>query len=117
MWAPRRHNVVADYLCNVAMDNGSSWSRFEDVVLPGQYNLLMHSDGGSRSTCFAVAWVVEAVFMDEQTGTWKQTLVAMSAAFLETPISSFTAEAFALYQCTTFVKSFVGKLQLYSNLT
>ena len=91
------------------MDHKTSWSKLEDIRLPGHFNLLMHSDGGTRPTCSAVAWVVEAIFFDAAAQEWKQMLVAMSTTFLETPISSFTAEALALYQCSDFVKTFINK--------
>jgi hypothetical protein len=45
-WAPRAHNIVADYLCNYSMDHCTTWSHVFNDELPKEFNMLMHSDGG-----------------------------------------------------------------------
>jgi hypothetical protein len=93
-WLKRQHNVVADALCNYAMDNATTWQETFAPELPKHFNLLIHSDGGSRHHCGAAAWIVEASYWDEDLQGWQLTPLAMSATYYDGTVSSFTAEAF-----------------------
>ena len=105
-WARREHNVVADYLCNYAMDHCTTWHHIFSVSLPDCFNVVFHSDGGARPHCGAASWIAEASYFDELAGTWVLKPIAISGVYYETPQSSFTAEALALYHCTNFLKIF-----------
>ena len=61
-WRPREHNVVADALRNVALDNklGSSWvSPQANAQLLFRPNLVIHIDGGCRAV-HSNSWAAEA---------------------------------------------------------
>ena len=107
-WVPREHNVVADFLCNYSMDTCKTWHQISDLKLPDQFNLLLHSDGGARRECGSASWVVEAAFYDD--GERKLQLIAMSGTFYQAPVSSFTAEALALYHAVKHTAEFIRKI-------
>ena len=104
-WVRRSRNVVADYLCNVTMDQRQTWHEVFRELLPQDFNILVHSDGGSRSQCSAAAWIAEACFMYE--GAWKTIPIACSGVFFECRMSSFSAEAWALYHAINFCEKFI----------
>ena len=106
-WAPREHNIVADYLCNYTMDHQKNWHQVYAECLPADFNLLVHSDGGARATCGAAAWIVEACFLEGDTFVTRP--VASSGVYLDGRISSFDAEAWALYHAVAFCKTFIWK--------
>ena len=94
-WEKREHNKVADYLCNMTMDSKRcTWRDVRHTVAPQSCNFLAFSDGGTRSTCSASAWIICAVLED------KTIPMVAGGIYFEQPISSFTAEAIALEKAT-----------------
>ena len=67
MWTRRGNNSVADYLCNRTMDIVKGTWREErqkpDEVDPSS-NIVIFSDGGTRTDCSASAWVLCVVETD-----------------------------------------------------
>ena len=78
--------------------------------LPDQFHIIVHSDGGARANCAAAAWIVEATSWQEDSGNWQVQTLSYSATYINTWVSSFTAEALALYQASDFVNIFINKL-------
>ena len=103
--APRGHNIVADYLCNYSMDHCTTWSHVFNDELPTEFNMLMHSDGGSRYDCGSAAWVIEAAFREDD--LWKLRPMAIAGTYFDKRVSSFTSEASALYACVAAAKAFI----------
>jgi len=110
-WAPRKHNIVADYLCNCSMDYQKSLHETFSVVMPRNFNIIVHSDGGARTTCASAAWVAEITSWQAETREWQVQTLAYSATYINSWVSSFTAETMALYQAVDFVSSFISKLR------
>jgi len=108
IWRPRERNITADYLANYTMDNGASWSKRFRWPFPGwrteACNFVLHSDGGTRrAQCSASAWALDVgKFAD---GLWQFERLAMGGTFSATPISSFTAESFALAEGLQYLRS------------
>ena len=109
-WASRKHNIVADYLCNFAMDHQKTFHEVCPIRLSQNFNLIVHSDGGARADCAAAAWVVEATSWRAEAGEWQVQTLAYSATYINSWTSSFTAEAMTLYQAVDFVSEYVGRL-------
>ena len=109
-WVKRDHNVVADALCNRAMDCKTNIQTTFEPETATRFNILVHSDGGSRPGCSSSAWIAEAVSWDEAAARWKRTTLATSATYCDTSVSSFVAEALALYHATCFFKGILRKL-------
>lgn len=108
LWAKREHNSVADHLCNKTMDNmQGSWREERQVNCRRGDNVVIFSDGGTRSTCSASAWVL-CVFLDRN-GEKKLIPVVAGGLYFEKPISSFTAEAIALEHATQELLSWLRK--------
>ena len=109
-WAPRKHNIVADYLCNYCMDHEQNLHETFCETLPEKFNIVVHSDGGARATCASAAWIVEATFWEAEARQWQVQPIAYSATYINNWVSSFTTETMALYQAVDFVSIFIGKL-------
>ena len=110
VWHKRELNVVADFLANYTMDIGRTWIRELEWPFPGKSltscNLVAHSDGGARAhSCSSAAWIVEAGILAD--GQWIFKPVAMAGTFMSQFISSFTAEAIALEECTRYLRNMV----------
>ena len=94
------------------MDQQASWSKeFQFPFESGswqQCNIVAHSDGGSRPSCSAAAWVVEVGMIVESEWVFKQ--VACGGKYIEPPVFSFEAESIALELCTNYVKTSLEKL-------
>ena len=95
VWHRREKNVIADFLCNRAMDLGETWVETFDWPFPGrglsECNLLVHSDGGTRrGKCSPSGWVAELTILDN--ALWVRRKLAQSGTFFNHPVSAFTAE-------------------------
>ena len=101
-WRHREHNKKADWLCNYTMDRAATWEHVVDIDISPPFNLLIHSDGGSRAECAAAAWLVESIDLN---GTLQ--LVAMAGIYIPQKLSSFEAEGIALSACTNFCCKFM----------
>ena len=107
-WRPRRYNVVADYLCNAAMDQqcARGWfdkGKFEHAVCAGSH-LHLYSDGGLRKGhCGSTGWVLYSVHACGN--EWLLTMLAWRTLFLEdaTLRSSFQCESLALEDALQFL--------------
>ena len=103
LWAKRDRNSVADYyLCNHIMDTlQCAWSEVRDPDDLPKGNVVVFSDGGTRTDCSASAWVLCVL----QNGV----LVPKVAGglFFKPPISSFAAETIALEQATEELKAWM----------
>ena len=109
-WARRSHNIVADYLCNYAMDHKQNLHETFQVALPEKFHIIIHSDGGARKDCASAAWVVELTTYDQTSCQWQVQTLAYSASYFDAWTSSFTAEALALYQAVSFISIFSMQL-------
>ena len=111
IWRKRCFNKIADYIVNYTMDTKRSWhQKFIDGSQgweADEVNLVVYSDGGTRAnSCSAGAWYIEAHF--EKRGKPTVMPVAMAGTFLETPVSSFTAEIIGLDEAVSFVSAFTS---------
>ena len=72
-------------------------------------NLVVHSDGGTRSkNCSAGAWVLEVGRIEKQ--QWTCCVLARGGTFLSDPISSFLAEGIALEESSLLLRKLVVHL-------
>ena len=80
--------------------------------IPREFHFIIHSDSGARHAdkCAAAAWVVEMTYRDESSGHWFVQPFAFSATYINSAISSFTAEALALCQATVFINTLIHRL-------
>ena len=104
-WQKREHNLVADWLCNYTMDCKRSWeTTFKNEHLEDGmgFNLLMHSDGGSRATSAAAAWIVKTMRYDPVNKQCVTLPLAMAGSYFDSKLSSFEVESIALRFCTNF---------------
>jgi hypothetical protein len=105
-WRKRDWNKIADYIVNYTMDVRRSWYQRFDSPWEGftfrEANLIIHQDGGTRvGNCSAAGWYMEArVVRERKAYTFP---LVMAGTFLETPVSSFLAEAIAIEESTRFV--------------
>jgi len=107
-WRPRRFNVVADYLCNAAMDQQQS-SQFVDEqqlsrAVSSQSHLQLFSDGGLRpGDCAATGWILYSVSRCSEEWLWA--VLAWKTQFLEDACikSSFQVESMALDDAGQFL--------------
>ena len=89
------------------MDRKETWSKSLDWPFPGykmeDINIIAHSDGGARwSKCSSAAWVVQgAIYSD---GHWSHKVLSQGGVYLDTPVSSFSAECYALESCLDAMK-------------
>ena len=105
VWRPRRWNLGADYLCNLAMDTSQNWKEVDAAALADALrsgcNLQLHSDGGLRQgSCAATGWTLSAWTYSRS--VWTRKLVAKQCMFLKVPCSSFLAETLALEAALNF---------------
>ena len=112
VWHRRELNVVADFLANYTMDSGRTWIKEFDWPFPGRSvescNLVAHSDGGARAhSCSASAWIIEAGIVID--GQWTFKPIALARTYTSSYMSSFTAEAIALEECTRFLRILVSE--------
>ena len=109
-WARQKHNILADYFCNHALNLRQSVHENFDLIFPEGFNILVHSKGGARKDCSAAAWIVEITSWKSSSETWEMQQVAYSAAYIDSWMSSFTAETMALHQATDFVHHLIRRL-------
>ena len=118
LWQPRGSNVVADSLANYTMDMGETWERSLEWPFPGrelgECNVVLHSDGGSRSGCSGAAWVMEVGIVED--GEWVFKLLACGGAYVASSISSSVAEAIALEDCSLLLRKLVQRHTLHEPL-
>ena len=111
LWRRREHNQIADFLVNHAMDTRSSWMTEVPPAIPDftilDANIVCHSDGGTRAgSCSAAAWILEAIVSRD--GFTHTFTIASRGIFLDSPVSSFTAEAIALDDAVAYVSRMVS---------
>ena len=110
VWRRRQFNVIADCSVDYTMDVQKTWSLefdwpYKDKSLR-ECSLIIHSDGGARGrACAASAWIVEVISC-----TGEKRALAMGGTFHSSSIDSFRSEAAALAECSTFVRTLVGRL-------
>ena len=81
---------------------------FEDVRLEA-CNVRVNSDGGTRRhRCSGSAWVLEVGMLTENL-EWLYKPIAMSGTYFPEPVSSFSAESWALEEATEFMKRLLGR--------
>ena len=103
------YTTVVQY-CNHAIDHCKTFQEVFSPELPERFNLLIRSDGGARASCGASAWIAEAVFWKEDAGRWERRKLDFAGAYFGCSVSSFDAEALALYHATSFIKAMIRKL-------
>ena len=99
IWTRRDNNKLADYLCNWTMDvKKTSWrnERPKNPHCPGDSNVLVFSDGGTRPECSASAWVLGTTSCID--GNLQFTPMITAGIFFENPVKSFMAETVAFEQ-------------------
>ena len=104
--ARRENNRIADFLVNYTMDVGTGWQRDVPPALSDfsvlEANFIVHSDGGTRAgSCSAAAWFAEAVVW--RGGRRHLFPLRMCGVYIETPVSSFSAEALALEDAVNYL--------------
>ena len=98
-WVNRSKNTVADHLCNRTMDVvKGAWREERNMDIPPGCNIVVFSDGGTRETCSASAWLITAVLHNRGVETYSPVVAA--GIYFDDPISSFLAEAIALERAT-----------------
>lgn len=109
VWRRRDHNRRADHIANVTMNRAASWIQESPWPFIGKSisdcNLVIHSDGGARSTSASAAWIVEAGIFSGIAYEFK--LLAMGGTYIDESTSSFTAECLALDAATTYVNALI----------
>ena len=110
-WRPREFNRIADNIANLVMDHKRGFSyrndRLLEAIRPGNANILVFSDGGSRPN-EAVAsggWVAFVLG-----GHWAEQddvahLLATEGIMIETAVSAFQAEITAAASALEFIRS------------
>ena len=106
-WISRKINKIADGLADLTMDRRCSWEQEYDTKLTLKAaNLVVQTDGGLREgNCGAAAWII-GLWGDAGKGDVFEPLIA-HGTFLETPCSSFGAEAIALDEATLKMQSVI----------
>ena len=110
-WRPREFNRIADNIANLVMDHKRGFSyrndRLLEAIRPGNANILVFSDGGSRPS-EAVAsggWVAFVLG-----GHWGEQedvahLLASEGILIKTAVSAFQAEITAAASALEFIRS------------
>ena len=98
-WRPRDWNAGADFMCNYAMNSGSSQHWIDEVAIRNSLtkgcNLRIHSDGGLRpGICAAAGWTLHGCTLEED--GWKIQTLAQIGIFLPSTETSFTAEVLGI---------------------
>ena len=120
VWTRRERNQKADFLANLTMDRAATWATANDWPFEGwslnECNLVAHTDGGTRraKNCSASAWIVEVGRLTKD--GWEYKNLAIGGTYFEKAISSFSAEALALLECSVFIRRLVAKYSIYTPL-
>ena len=93
-WTKWRNNQIADYLCDLTVDQTSSWRSERDVRKDPESNVIVFSGGGSRLTCSASALALGLCSLRHGRLHFEPVIVA--GTFFDEPLSAFKAEAIAL---------------------
>ena len=110
-WRRREYNKLADNVCNLVMDQRQTFSyRNRDLmeaIRPGNGNVLVFSDGGSRpgSSIAAAGWIAYVLG-----GVWgceddSVHLLASEGILIGTAVSAFQAELTAAESALDFIRS------------
>ena len=110
-WRPRRFNRLADNVANRVMDHRQSYSyrnsKLSDAIRPGNGNILVLSDGGSRpcSSVAAGGWI--AYVLGGHWGEEDNTahLLASEGILIHSAVSAFQAEITAAESAFEFMRS------------